>query len=143
VAAATITVKFCKLYEEYRARLLPVVDKHLVLAGAPNSIEIESTLAEVYNFLDEARSASWRNHWDSAWEEGIAGYPVAIDKLESLHNKMMGKWYIFEQIERDSVRDLDLARQNKKQTRLTIWSIAATILVGVLTVVVSYLLITR
>jgi hypothetical protein len=132
VALADLEVKFQKLYEQYREFLLPVSERDAALSRAPNSVQIESTLTEVEALIQNAREAKCSNSWDDSWEDGIAGYPAAYDKLEKLYSEMEGYWYRYEQQRRD-----------RRSVRLAIWGIAMTVLTAILALVVSYLLYTR
>ena len=142
-AIGDVTEKFTSLYEKYKARLLPVKDRHTALTMALNQVQVEAELGEIRKLVEKGKNAKGNNRWNDEWEEGVRAWRAAYDKFASLLSEVEGKWYTFEQIERDSARNLDRVKQNRKTRLLTVWGIVATVLIGALTIVVSYLLSTR
>ena len=143
IGLASLIERLEPLYQNYKARLVPVKDRHIALSTAPNQVQMDKALGEVNDLVQKGKNAKANNRWDAEWEAGVKALPEAYEMLASLHSEMESKWYIFEQIERDSARDLERAKQNKKQTALTVWGIVATILVGALAIAVTYLISTR
>jgi hypothetical protein len=143
IGLASLIERLEPLYQKYKARLLPVKDRYTALSTAPNQIQLDKVLAEVNDMVQKGKNAKANNRWDADWEAGVQALPEAYEMLASLHSEIESRWYIFEQIERDAADHLALARQNRKQTALTVWGIAATVLMGVLAIVVAYLLSTR
>jgi len=143
LAIGNVTEKFTPLYEKYKARLLPITERHTALTMAPNQVQVEVELGEIRKLVEKGKNAKGNNRWNDEWEEGVQAWRAAYDKFASLLSELEGKWYAFEQIERDFARDADLAKESKRNTLLHVWGIVATVLLGALAIVVSYLLATR
>jgi hypothetical protein len=124
IGIASLTEKFEPLYEKYKARLVPVKDRYVALGSAPSTVQVDAEVSEINDLVQRGKNAKGNNRWDSEWEAGMGGLPVAFDKLATLCSKLEGYWDRYEQMRRD-----------KWQTVLTIWSIVATVLALILGVV--------
>jgi hypothetical protein len=140
---ADLTKRLEPLYEKYKARLLPVKDRHTALGAAQNQVQVDAALREINELIQKGKRAKSNNRWDKDWEEGVQAYEEAYEQLAKLNSHMETQLFVFEQIEREFARDVERASQNKKQTLLTWWGIVATILSCILAIAVSYLLRTR
>jgi hypothetical protein len=125
IGLADLIKRLEPLYEKYKARLLPVKDRHTALNSAPNQVQVDAGLAEINDLVQKGKNAKSNNRWDPDWEAGVKALPEAYEKLASLHSEMEGYWYKYEQLKRD-----------RWQTALAVWSIAMT----VLSVILSYFL---
>jgi hypothetical protein len=63
LALNDLLIKFNELYFNYKERLLPVKDRHLLLQSAPNDVSIEATLKEVGELYVLGRSGKGKNFW--------------------------------------------------------------------------------
>jgi len=125
IGLADLIKRLEPLYEKYKARFLPIKDRHTALSAAPNQVQVEAALGEINELVQKGKNAKSNNRWDPEWEAGVKGLPEAYEKLVSLHSEMESYWYKYEQLKRDRL-----------QTALAIWSIAMTVLSALL----SYLL---
>jgi hypothetical protein len=110
-----LTVRHADLYERYKARLLPVKDKHAILRSAPNRLSIETTLKGIENRVTEGRSIKAKRLWETEWKEGVFAFVDAFERLRELHSTMEDYWFKYEQLGRD-----------KLLFRITVWAAIAT-----------------
>jgi hypothetical protein len=128
IAIEDIAVKVADLYDKYRKFVLPAKDAHLSLKSAPNDVQINARLREIRERFEAGRLAKGRNRWDGPWEEGVKNFTFAFDGLEEL----------LQELERYS-NLFDHTETARKHTRLHLWGIAATVIAGILAVLVAYL----
>lgn len=139
-----LTVQFEDLYEQYKAKVVPIQHRHADLGGAPAVAAIEKRLDEIQHLSSNGRFAKAKNLWDSEWEEGVASFIEGYGKLAKLRSELEEYFNRAEQIIRDENHQAelsDLKRQvdsaSRHSSRLTVWGIVATVLVGVLAIAVS------
>jgi hypothetical protein len=129
IAIEDIASKVADLYDKYKKCVLPARITHPSLRSAPNDLQINARLRDVRKHFDAGRLAKGRNRWDGPWEEGVKNFTLAFDELED----------ILQELERHC-NTLDHSETAKKHTRLHLWGIIATVVAGILGIVVAYLL---
>ena len=114
VALNELLIKVNEFYFNYKRYLLPVKNKHLILASAPNEVSIDASLREIAALYSQGRKGKGKNIWTPEWEQGITGFIEAYENLSSLYADLEKHWNDYEQIARD-----------KKSTLLGTWGIIA------------------
>lgn len=124
IALNELTVKFELLYKNYKTRVLPIQAKHTTLQNAPNAVSVEATLEEIRDHTSQGRAGKAKNLWDPEWEQGVANFIDAYDKLFKLYTNLEGHWNNYEQIRRD---------------RKSTWLHISAISIGVIGIVIALL----
>jgi hypothetical protein len=128
IGLATLTEKFTSNYDRYRETLLPVKDVIVGFGGAPNRLLVDSRVEEVNALALKGKQAKGRNIWDDDWEDGVASFADAYEKLFALHAEIED--WLFKHNQYQS---------SKVQIKLGRWGIFWTLLAFLLTLIATYL----
>jgi hypothetical protein len=122
IALADAIVAFDKLHKRYKRDVL--ARKQLLAGTVPDAERVNSTLAEISKLAAAGREAKANNLWDAKWEEGVLQFATALEKLKGLTSELEAGLV--------QASRLKYERQQKQQLILTVWSVIATILCGLL-----------
>jgi len=141
IGLGTLTEKFTQDYEAYRRDVLPVKDTLDGFGTAPNRTQVESRLQEVNGLALRGKQAKGRNMWDDDWEDGVAAFADAYDKLLALHSEV--EEWVFKHNQRQTVQSVaqvstSLTNTSQHHTRLHRLGIAWTIVGLIIGSLITY-----
>lgn len=110
---------FILVYENYRQEVEPIIDQHVALNSAPNQQIVDSHLTEIYGLAKRGRHAKGKNLWTPEWENGVANFIDAFDKLAALKSELEGYCYKYQRIRHDSEQTKELESLRGQVTVLT------------------------
>lgn len=89
-ALGQLRKKYRETLAEYRKTVLPKRAKDICFKDAPDEGAIRARWEEIVQLSQDGRSAKGRNLWDQPWEDGVASYIKAFDRLSSLNDELCG-----------------------------------------------------
>ena len=72
------------LYDEYRERVLPVLETQSSLRGAPGAASLVESLRGINELRERGRAAKGLSQWDATWESGVENFITAFKRLKDL-----------------------------------------------------------
>jgi len=123
-----------KLIDAYKSKVLPFKNNSS-FSSAPNLRSINLELDNAKRFYEKGREAkSNHNLFSPEWEEGMGCFVETVKLLNKFEEKLEN--YCFKAIQLQ--HSIDSTKNDKKQKGLSIWSIVATALFGITTILLSY-----
>lgn len=128
-AVVITSEKVFELLDTYKRMVLPLKsNKNPTIQSAPELLSLTSQLRAIGELRTRARKAKGRNVWDNEWEGGVEALIAAFWELKEIQQTM-----------EEYVSRATQIRDTRKATVLTWWGIIATIIAGILGIIVSIL----
>jgi hypothetical protein len=129
-----------KVYEAYKVEVLPLKEVDATLNSAPSQPQINARLRKVNDSRLEARKAKRQNKLDEGWLDGVNKLIDAFEQFKDIESTLENYLIRARQIKAtENQKDIGhtINNDNKKQTRLSVWSIIATVLAFIFGVLIT------
>jgi hypothetical protein len=116
IALGQLRKRHREILSEYCKRVLPQRARKNSFKDAPDEGAIRTRWEEIVQLAQDGRNAKGRNLWDQPWEDGVASYVKAFDRLSTLNDELSG-----------FISNHRGERQRRHQTAFNVASIVGTV----------------
>jgi len=89
IALGRLRKEFRPVRSEYSRRIVPLIRKRKYLEHAPDDATVTARLTEIARLAERGRASKGKNLWNPQWEEAVASFLQAYEKLSALHQELL------------------------------------------------------